>query len=158
MARKNNLKNVEATQFKSGLEAAENGRKGGKASGEVRRKKRSMKSAAKLLLGMGVMDEETSVKLAALGLPEEEMTYQMAVLSAMLTEAQSGNVRAAEFLRDSAGESPSAEIHREDAKARKKELEAAAKIGAPDESEVAKEVEGMLDEVRRQGGGSASAD
>ena len=41
--KKSNLKNTEATQFKSGLKAVESGRKGGIASGKAKREKADFK-------------------------------------------------------------------------------------------------------------------
>ena len=84
-------------------EAKERGRNGGIKSGEARRRKRDMKSAASLLLDMGVWGPNMDAQMERMGLPEDERTNQMAVLVSMLQEAQNGNVRAAEFLRDTAG-------------------------------------------------------
>lgn len=50
MANAENLKRGKATQFKSGEDAAENGKKGGTASGASRRRKRAMRQAAAMLL------------------------------------------------------------------------------------------------------------
>lgn len=121
---------------------------GGKASGEARRKKRSMKSAAKLLLSMGTNDIKAYQGLIELGLEDEDLTNQMAVLAAMLKQAASGNVRAAEFLRDTVGESPSAEINRENIRAREKERKAAAKMETSGDSETARKVDELLDKIR----------
>lgn len=77
--------------------------RGGKKSGEVRRKKRDMKSATKLLLGMGIADSNIANTMKAFGFDDEDLTNQMAMLVSVWREAMSGNVRAAEFLRDTAG-------------------------------------------------------
>lgn len=50
MANAENLKKGKATQFKSGKDAVENGRKAGVASGASRRRKRAMRQAAAMLL------------------------------------------------------------------------------------------------------------
>ena len=80
--------------------------KGGKASGEARRKKRDMRKAAETLLNMPVSNKQSTMKatLTALGIKEEDMDYSMGVLAAMLVQAANGNVKAATFLRDTAGQ------------------------------------------------------
>lgn len=60
--------NNEATQFKSGQKAVENGRKGGIASGEAKRKKKSMKEMLELCLEMKNKDGQTYRELATIGL------------------------------------------------------------------------------------------
>jgi len=82
--------------------------KGGKASGEARRKKRDMRQAAEMLLNMPVSNKQSTMKatLTALGINEEDMDYSMGVLAAMLVQAANGNVKAATFLRDTAGQNP----------------------------------------------------
>ena len=82
--------------------------KGGKASGEARRKKRDMRQAAEMLLNMPVSNKQSTMKatLTALGIKEEDMDYSMGVLAAMLVQAANGNVKAATFLRDTTGQNP----------------------------------------------------
>ena len=104
-------------------EAREKGRAGGKASGEARRKKRTMKAAAKMLLDMAVSNPGVSAKMLDYGLPEEEVTNQMAILVAMVNQATKGNVKAAYFLRDTIGESPMERMHTKDHKLRRDEFE-----------------------------------
>lgn len=78
---------------------------GGKASGASRRRKRDMAKAMKMLLDMPAMDG-MSAYLQKMGVGELDMTNQMAMLSVMLVKAASGDVRAAEFVRDTAGYNP----------------------------------------------------
>jgi len=98
VAGKDNLKPVRTKE-----EARERGKNGGVKSGEARRRKRDMKSAAALLLDMDAWGPNMKAQMQQMGIEENEMTNQMAVLVSMLSEAQHGNVRAAEFLRDTAG-------------------------------------------------------
>ena len=101
--REENLKPVRSTE-----EARERGRKGGIKSGEARRKKRSMKQAAKMLLDMPVGIDSVSEQMAQLfGIEEDDLTNQMALVVSVFKEALNGNIRAAEFLRDTAGENHS---------------------------------------------------
>ncbi len=98
MAGTKNLKPVRTKE-----EAKERGHNGGVKSGETRRRKRDMKSAALLLLDMGCWGPNMKTQMEQMGIEESDMTNQMAVLVSMLVEAQHGSVRAAEFLRDTAG-------------------------------------------------------
>lgn len=99
---------------RSKKEARERGRAGGIASGEARRKKRTMKTAAKLLLDMAVANPSVEKKMLEYGIPEDEITNQMAVIVAMVNQATRGNVKAAAFLRDTIGESPVERMHSND--------------------------------------------
>lgn len=82
--------------------------KGGKASGETRRAQRDMRNAAKALLSMPIADSQKSMKsiLKTLGVDEKDMDYSAGILAAMLMAAAKGNVKAATFLRDTAGYKP----------------------------------------------------
>lgn len=92
MAREDNLLNGNPeTQFKSGREAAENGRKGGIASGEARRRRKTFREA--LLLALQTGDTQDNI------------------IAALINEAIEGNsagsVKAAfETIRDTIGEKP----------------------------------------------------
>lgn len=116
-----NLLAGRATQFKSGEEAARNGRKGGKASGKSKRRKKSMKAAAKLCIELRVHDAEAMAKFKEYGIPGDEQTNLMLLLIAMLEKAIDGDVKAAQFIRDTAGESP-AEIMRTEELKHKQEI------------------------------------
>lgn len=104
-------------------EARERGRNGGIKSGEARRKKRTMKKAAKMLLDMPVSFENIQEQMRSLGIAEEDLTNQMAILVSMFKEAMSGNVRASEFLRDTIGDDAAGEDRREKLRMDKKRLE-----------------------------------
>ena len=88
---------------KTSEEAKERGRNGGIASGIARRKKRDMKSAAKALLDMPISFNNVEDGMKQMGIFEDDLTNQMAVMVSMFKEAMSGNVRAAEFLRETVG-------------------------------------------------------
>ena len=75
-----------------------------------------MKAAAKMLLDMPVTSKELQQKMKLLGVPDGDISYQMAVMVAMLNQAMKGNVKASYFLRDTIGESPSDQIRREELK------------------------------------------
>lgn len=129
MANAENLKRGKATQFKSGEDAAENGKKGGTASGASRRRKRAMRQAAAMLLNTQIPMNERgpfmgTVKtlLKTFGYTPDDATYQDALLAGIMLEAMKGDVRAAEFIRDTAGESPALDIRKAELKMRQEEL------------------------------------
>lgn len=129
MANAENLKKGKATQFKSGKDAVENGRKAGVASGASRRRKRAMRQAAAMLLNTQIPMNERgpfmgTVKtlLKTFGYTPDDATYQDALLAGIMLEAMKGDVRAAEFIRDTAGESPALAIRKAELKMRQEEL------------------------------------
>lgn len=135
MANEQNLK-----KFGSEREPREAGRKGGKASGEARRKKRQMKNAAKLLLDMPVVGENAVKNLETLGFEEEDMTNQMALLVRIFQKAiATGDVRAAEFLRDTAGYNPETNL-----KERQFKYEKDKAMGINQEIEDTSEVDNLI--------------
>ena len=81
MAGKENLRPVSSKD-----EARERGRKGGLASGEARRKRKSLKEELLLML--------------------EDEEVQKSVTIALINQAQKGNVKAYEMIRDTIEEKP----------------------------------------------------
>lgn len=132
MAGKDNLKPV-----KNSKEAKERGRNGGIKSGETRRRKRDMKAAINLLLDMPAWGANMRAQMNQMGIAEEDQTNQMAIIVSMMKAAQNENVRAAEFLRDTAGRNPE---HNRDYKLRQK-----AEARAADEFEYRKQKEAGIE-------------
>lgn len=91
----------------------ENGRKGGIASGEAKRKKKAMRERLEILLelplkaGKGV-DLEVIKNFAAL--KGKNITVQDAMMIAQIQKALKGDTNAAAFVRDTAGENPSVKV------------------------------------------------
>ena len=77
-------------------EARELGRKGGIASGEARRAKKTMKEMLDYLLDKEIENSKTG----------EMVTCREAMLSAMVKKAIEGNIKACQFVRDTSGEAP----------------------------------------------------
>ena len=74
MPRKNNLKNAEATQFRSGDNAAENGRKGGIASGQARARKSACKNIARAIADAPISDKlKGAIEKNGLQIDDEDM-------------------------------------------------------------------------------------
>lgn len=108
MANDENLKKGAPYRFRAGEQQVETARKGGIASGEARRRKKTMRETAKMLLDMQIPDaaKELKAKLKVMGISEEDFTYQSAVMVGILNQAMKGNTKAAAFLRDTVGENP----------------------------------------------------
>lgn len=87
----------------------ENGRKGGIASGEAKRKKRAMRETLDVLLSMpmksGKFTDIESIKNFA-AIKGKNINVQEAMIISMLQRAMKGDVKAAEWIRDTAGQKP----------------------------------------------------
>lgn len=71
-----------------------------------------MREVAKLLLNMQVPVSQKKMRatMDSLGISEDDMTYNVAILVAMLLQAGNGNVKAAAFMRDTAGYNPAQQL------------------------------------------------
>lgn len=76
---------------------------GGKASGASRRRKRSLREAADLLLSLPVTDNKTFNKMVKAGVDVEDIDYQMAVVYGMTAKAMKGDAKAAKVLIEMLG-------------------------------------------------------
>ena len=86
-------------------EAKERGAKGGKASGEARRRKRKLRELVELFGEMDVSDKARS-QMERMGIPEELMTRKMQPVVALYNKANKGDVAAFNAIRDIIGEKP----------------------------------------------------
>ena len=66
--------------------------------------------------------EKITPRLLVFGVDVEDATYQDVLLAGILLKAIRGDVRAAEFIRDIAGDSPHLELKKQELKLRKEEL------------------------------------
>lgn len=98
-----NAKNLKVLSHE---EARELGRKGGLKSAEVRRQKKNMAEALSLLLDLEVKDKKIVKKLKSMGIKKEDVNNQMVMLISIFQKAFKGDVRAAEFIRDTSGQNP----------------------------------------------------
>lgn len=108
MANNKNLEKGAPFRYRSGEEAEKAGKLGGIASGESRRRKRDLRKAAQALLDMKVAPTQPKMRavMQSLGIDADNMDYGTSILAAMLVKASNGSVAAAQFLRDTAGDSP----------------------------------------------------
>lgn len=109
MANDENLKKGVNTRFQTGEKQAEIARKGGIASGKAKREKKALKDAFETVLNMRLSDgdamdlEEIQSFAAVRG---QNITVQEAIAIKMVQNALMGDIRAAEFVRDSSGQRP----------------------------------------------------
>lgn len=106
MPREDGYKNLVPNEQRTPDELRSIAKKGGVASGETRRRKRTLKAATKALLETPVKSQELKQKMELLGVAAEDADYMTAVAVAMVTQAMKGNVKAAAFCRDLIGENP----------------------------------------------------
>lgn len=93
MANKQNLKPFTSEQSRE--KAVENGRKGGKASGESKRARKTLKEELLLLLSQSIKDEDG-----------KDVQTQVAMSASLIKQALDGNTKAFELVRDTIGEKP----------------------------------------------------
>ena len=99
--KKENLKpNTERTP----KEREELARKAGKASGEARREKATLKSLLPLMMSLEVKDEKDKDALKALGLSDDDLCNGAIVSMALLQKAMKGNIQAIRLLAELNGE------------------------------------------------------
>ena len=96
-------------------EAREIGRKGGIASGETRRRKKTLREQMEMLLSLPVKDETTKDFIESLGIDSEEVNNALAITLSMYQEALKGNTKAFELIRDTIGEKPTDRLQIEEA-------------------------------------------
>ena len=97
--------NAEATQFRSGEEAVENGRKGGIASGQARREKKTIQKILADLLDSEIKDSPQFAKLASkMGVESDKSIKDIFTLVCLLNSVKSGNLGDLERLSKLLGE------------------------------------------------------
>ena len=81
-------------------EQREYAKQGGQKSGEVRRQKKAMKETMKMLLSLEMPESEGKEKLKELGIDDEDLNVQTAILMQQINKALKGNLESAKFVRD----------------------------------------------------------
>lgn len=79
---------------------------GGKASVEARRKKKNMKEALKLILELDCKDSKAKEVMKKMGIEEEDMNNEMALMATVYKKARIGDMQAVNFIRDTSGQKP----------------------------------------------------
>lgn len=100
----NSLKNLKPV--KTSDEAKALGKKGGIKSGEVRRERKKLQETVSTILSMAPGLEADRQALKQLGIDESDQNNQTLLVLSMMRAAAEGDVKAATWLRDTAGEKP----------------------------------------------------
>lgn len=108
MANIENLKPKNSNQSQE--EAKKNGKKGGIASGKVRRERKALREQLEILLKLPIKDEKLKKQIIDLGINKKEINNQMALTISLYQEALKGNTKAYELIRDTIGEKPIEQI------------------------------------------------
>ena len=109
MNEKNLIQNIQRTPS----ERRESARKAGIASGEARRRKADMRNSMQNLLSMKITPS-LAKQLQSLGIVGEEWTYSDLINVSAMQQAMKGNVRAMEFVRDTAGYNAELLLHEQE--------------------------------------------
>lgn len=97
--RKENLKIIRSTE-----EARERGKKGGIASGKVRRRKKDVRTALIALLSCEVQNKKQRKMMADAGIEEKDMTFNNLVSLSIINAVVRGNSQMAQLLLKTIGE------------------------------------------------------
>ena len=81
-------------------------RKGGIASGEARRRKKTMREALELLMYDTELTPMMKQKMREEGIREEDMNHQMAITRSLIAKAEAGDVQAYNAICSMIGEKP----------------------------------------------------
>ena len=97
---------VENLKTPTAEEAREKGAKGGRASVEARRRKKTRREVYESLRTLEVVPSHTEALQEMLQEKLPTVTVDEAIMLAMIAKAERGDVQAAQFIRDTAGEKP----------------------------------------------------
>lgn len=127
MARIDNLKNTDATKFKTGPEQAERARKAGQASGVARRKKNAARKYLSMIMALhpvitpGMRDN--LIKMGA-DPDTQEFTAEAIAMVSLTQKAMKGDTRAIELYLSMFGEDPKTIIEKERLKTQQEAVKA----------------------------------
>lgn len=85
-------------------------RNGGIKSGEVRRRKKTMREALEMLMYKTELNEQTKQMLRAEGISEEDFNHQMVITRSLIAKAESGDVQAYNAICGMIGEKPADKV------------------------------------------------
>lgn len=91
-------------------EQREIAKKGGRASGKARRKKRTAQEAAQLILNLPVKKEQDEI-LEEYGIEKSDRNYLILIMVKAVQMASDGDLKAIEFIRDTLGENPKYKLY-----------------------------------------------
>lgn len=106
MANERNLIPIEQINSRRSREQhSKDSAKGGRKSGEIRRQRKAMKDTLKMLLNLDLPDCNGKEFLQNMGIEDEDMNIQTAILTRQILKAMDGNLESAKFVRDTLNES-----------------------------------------------------
>lgn len=109
MSGRGNIGNMKPPRSKD--EAKERGKKGGIASGEARRRKKTMREALEMLLFNTKLNEHTKQMLKAEGIENaDDFNHQMVITRSLIAKAESGDVQAYNAICQMIGEKPAEKL------------------------------------------------
>lgn len=146
MAGYENIKN-KGFDHRSTEELREISSKGGKASGKTRRRKANFRKNLNTILTTEIDNNEYKPILEALGI---ECTLESAILMSMIKAALEGNVKAAYFVAQYAGQSdkPDEDINNREADTELKRARKQAVTGENETEEALDKLDSILKEMR----------
>ena len=123
-------------------------KKGGKASGEVRRKKANFRKTLNMLLTLKTDDPNITPVLETLGI---DSTFENAVNIVMIREAMAGNVKAYEAIAKFAGQTdrPEEDIRNKAADTELKKARKQSVIGEKETNEAIERLDEILEGLRQ---------
>lgn len=105
-----NPQNLVKNEDRTPEERRRNARKAGKASAEARRRKRDMRETFRDLLDMPLKEGDLDEVTALAGANRKNVTVGEAIALIMANKAIKGDVKAAEFVRDTSGQRPTSSV------------------------------------------------
>ena len=104
IGKKENLKRL------SSEEARKNGSKGGLASVQSRRRKKTMREALEFLMYKAELSEALKQRMRVEGIKDEDMNHQMAITRSLIAKAEAGDVQAYNAICAMIGEKPAEKV------------------------------------------------
>ena len=123
---KRGYENLIPASERSREERSENGRKGGKESGAVRRRKKALRLVLKETVNLQLKDLPDDMKsaiMAAVGISDDSRTVADAVIGGMILSACAGSAPMMKVLLDALGETPDARSKEYDIREKRKLIE-----------------------------------
>ena len=118
--------------------------KGGKASGEARRRKKTLKQTMKLLLEQEIMDVDIYNQTAAMGVDVSDLTHQSAIVAAMVKRVEeTGDPKAFALILELMGE----DTNSQRLKLQKQELAQKKKASEGSDGKLTELIEGLKDDL-----------
>lgn len=105
-----NKENLVSLSDRTTEEQREIARKGGQATAETYRKRRTFKEVFAALLPMNINSDKTTDLVEAIQGINENMTAEQAIAAAQIYKAINGDTQAAIFVRDTVGDKPKEQI------------------------------------------------